>query len=262
VARLLHAGENVTKRLLYALPALLLAIAAATLLIRWRSGAWAPLVPTEEIVLERQNRALQQLVSVAESGALLNFEQVLVVVDQKLVQDLLSAATPLEGDVGNGFHVRIDSAESTFGDGVALVRLNGLASVAGRSASAAISVYGGLDVVELDRSSGRLRCQVSVYNVEATHSDILGFDLRRLSQALAEGGLARLLHFIEIPVRIEDRLEIPAITSGRIRIPSAEVPLQAGVREVKVFGGKLWISVGAVLAPVPPHQPASFRAAG
>jgi hypothetical protein len=258
----LHSSGSVTKRILRVVTVLVVAVCAAIFLIRWHRRSSTPNVPAEEIVLERQNRELQRLVSVAENGSLLSFDQVLVVVDQSLMQELLTAASPFEGDVGGGFHVRIDSARATFGDGVALVRLDGQASVAGHSASAAISVYGGLDVVELDPASGRLRCQISLFDVEATHSDILGWDLRKLGQALAEGGLAQLLHFIEIPVRLENRVEIPAIQSDRVRIPSAEVPLQTSVRDVKVFGGKLWISVGTVLSPVPPHRPATFAAAG
>jgi hypothetical protein len=39
-----------------------------------------------------------------------------------------------------------------------------------------MSVYGGLDVVELDPTSGVLRARVAVYAVEIPKADVLGID--------------------------------------------------------------------------------------
>ena len=75
----------------------------------------------------RQNEELVKLATAAENGTLLDFKGVLIIVDQVLVQDLLRAVTPLEADVGSGFHVKIDSANASFGDGVALVSMTGTA---------------------------------------------------------------------------------------------------------------------------------------
>ena len=78
---------------------------------------------------------------------------------------------------------------------MALVHLDGEASLVGREISAEMSIYGGLDVVELDPASGVLRARVGVYTVEIPKADVLGIDepARRLTQALAEGGLESLL---------------------------------------------------------------------
>jgi len=180
------------------------------------------------------------------------------VVDQGLVQDLVRSATPLEADVGGGFHVRVESAEASFADGLAVVRLDGQASVAGKAASADVKVYGAIDVVALDSKSGVLTCRVSVSGVEATHADVLGIHqpVRRLTEALTHGGLALLLGSIEIPVRIEDRLSIPAVDAHRLRIASADLPVQVAVQDVKVWGGKLWVSVKATIgaSPAPEAQ--------
>jgi hypothetical protein len=232
-------------------------VLAAGLLVASIAGAGARFIATEpepsaeEVVLRQQNAELVSLVAAAEAGKLFEFGQALVVVDQHLVQDLVSAVAPLEGDVGGGFHVRIESAEAAFGDGLALLRLHGRASSVGRSASAAMSVYGGLDVVELDPSSGMLRCRVKVFGVETTEADVLGVDraARRLTDALAAGGLARLLPAIEVPVQIRDRLALPEVRTSRLRIDAADVPVRAGVAGVTVFGGKLWVSLALGLDP-------------
>jgi len=209
----------------------------------------APPPSAEELVLQREVQKLRAQVEAAESGTLLDFDQMLVVVDQELVQRLLASATPLEGDV-EGFHVRIDTARAEFTNGVALVHLDGAASVVGRAVSADMSVYGGLDVVELDPASGVLRARLGVYAVEIPKADLLGIDqpARRLTKALAEGGLEALLGPIEVPVRIEDRLRLPALRTRRVRIPALDVPVAATVSSVRVFAGRLWVGVKAKVA--------------
>jgi hypothetical protein len=151
-----------------------------------------PLVSVKETLLVRQTQELGRLVAAAERKSLLDLGGILVVVDQALVQDLLRSAMPLEGDVGGGFHVRVDSAETSFADGLAIVRLDGKASVAGQTASGDVSVYG---AVELDATSGVMTCRVSVSGVDAAHADVLGVHqpVRRLTEALTQGGLALLL---------------------------------------------------------------------
>jgi hypothetical protein len=211
---------------------------------RWNLRRIHPAHSVEETVLAQQTVALQTLVDAAERGALVNFTQVLVVVDQSLVQDVLRAAMPIVGPVG-GFQVRLESADASFADGLALVHLSGKATLIESSVSADLRVYGGLEVVNLDPQSGRLRCEVRVFGVEADRANLLGIDgpLRGLTEALSHGGLAALLRFVEIPVRIDDHLMLPAVNSKRLRIRAADVSIRAQVAEVKVFGGKLWVAL-------------------
>jgi hypothetical protein len=163
---------------------------------------------------------------------------------------------PLEGDVGHGFHVRIERAEASFGDGVALLLLHGRASAVGKNASATLSVYGGLDVVRLDPASGVLRCNVKVFGVETTEADVLGLDrpVRRLTDALAQGGLASLLPGIDIPVSIHNQVSLPSLETRRVRIDAADIPLQASVGSVKVFGGRLWVGLSIGMEPSSPGE--------
>ncbi|HEY6555004.1 MAG TPA: hypothetical protein VI669_16735, partial [Vicinamibacteria bacterium] len=172
-----------------------------------------------------------------------------IVVSDVLVQDLLRAVTPLEANVGNGFHVRIESADAAFGDGVALVRMTGTASVGGASVGSKVTVFGAIDVVKLDAASGVLQCGVNLVSVEASDDGVLGHNdpVHRLTEALAEGGLSMLLGSLEIPISLEDRLEIPAVDSKRLGIAAETLPLTVAVRQVKVFGGRLWIFVDVAL---------------
>ena len=204
-----------------------------------------------EALLSRQNQELARLVAAADAGTLLDFQGMLIVVDQAVVQDLLRAVMPLEADVGGGFHVKIASADTVFGDGVALVRMTGAASVGGASVGTPVAVLAAIDVVELRPVTGVLECRVSILGVEAQDTGALGRGdpAGRLSEELARGGLALLLGSIEIPVSVEDRLSIPAVASKRLQIAARSIPLRIAVQQVKAFGGRLWIFVDATLSP-------------
>lgn len=205
----------------------------------------------QETLLTRQNQALVELTVAAERGTLLDFKDILVVVDQSLVQDLLRAVTPMSADVGNGFHVRIDSADTAFGDGVALVRMTDIASRDASTVGAEVTVFGAIDAVRIDPASGVLRCSVAILGVEAQDAKALGRNdpVGRLTEALAHGGLSLLLDGLEIPVRVEDHLKIPAVDSKRLQIVAEKLPLTVGARKIKVFGGKLWVFVEVALRP-------------
>jgi len=226
-------------------------------------------VSAREAVLIRQNQALGSLVPEAVAGGLLNFRGVLVVVDQTLIQDLINAVLPLEADVGGGFHVRITNVDSAFGDGVALVRLKGQANLGGASVGTSVTVFAVVDVVKIDPASGILRCDIGILAVEAEDAAALGRarlfgggdPVGRLTEALTNGGLSLLLGPLEIPVRIEDELSIPAVQSKRLQIPGEEFPLTVSAHRVKVFGGKLWVFVDVALASPPNAAPTPERSA-
>ena len=206
-----------------------------------------------EALRSRQNQELVKLTSAAENGTLLDFEGMLIVVDQALVQDLLRAVTPLEADVGSGFHVKIESADTAFGDGVALVSMTGTASVGGAPLGSRVTVLAAIDVVELHPVSGVLECRVSILGVDAQDARALGRGdpVGRLTEALTRGGLALLLGPLQIPVSVEDRLRVPEVESKRLQIAAEDLPLTIAVRQVKAFGGRLWVFVDAALAPSP-----------
>ncbi len=216
-------------------------------LVWWMSPFAPSRMSPQAALLSRQNQELLKLASAAESGTLLDFKGLLIVVNEVLVQDLLHAVTPVEADVGNGFHVKIESADATFGDGVALVRLAGTASVGGGAVGSPVAVYGAIDVVELDPSSGVLQCGVRILGVEAQDARALGWNdpVGRLTEALTRGGLAMLIGSLEIPVSVDNHMAIPAVDSKRVQITAENLPLTIAVQQVKVFGGRLWVFVDA-----------------
>src|SRR5262245_64931940 len=90
----------------------------------------SPRISAEEAVLQRQAQGLEALIRAAEKGPLIPFNQILVIVDQSLVQDLLTAAAPYERTIADKYRIRVENAGVMFEDGFALVRLDGRAALA------------------------------------------------------------------------------------------------------------------------------------
>jgi hypothetical protein len=215
-----------------------------------------------QAVLDRQRAGLESLLKEADAGPLVPFDRVLVVVDQALVQDLLASAMPYERVISR-FRIRVTAATVRFEDGFALVRLDGRASLAASPEAAAfadISVFGGLDVLDLDPDSGLLRGEVRVIAVDARRVTVMGVGAPEDTETLIEQlGKERLDAFsalarrLQIPVRLERAVTLPAVgPNGGVRIASALIPLQVGVRQVRALRGKLWVSIDAAVGSESP----------
>jgi hypothetical protein len=205
----------------------------------------------EEVLFERRTQGIKGLIAAARDGRLIPFDEVLVVVHDDLVQGLVEATLPYEQTLAERYRVRAESANVTFEDGFALVQLRGRASLLQDVDTAAeIDVYGAIDIVELDPATGVLRGRVKILGVETQRVDLAGIPapVRRLVDDLSREQLSAfepLLSNIEIPVKLEQTLSIPAVNQAGIKIQEAVLPMEAAVVDVKAFRGKLWVCVKA-----------------
>ena len=55
--------------------------------------------------------------------------------------------------------------------------------------------------------------------------------------------LADRLPPVQIPVKVQQSIDFPAVTSGPVRIDGARMPLQASVSQVLAGQGRLWVAV-------------------
>jgi len=219
----------------------------------------------EQAVAARQRQGLERLLAKEAQGALLPSEEVLVVVDQRLVQDVLTASLPYERVISDKYRVRVTAAGVTFDDGAAVVRLEGQASLAHggeAGATAEISVVGFLDVVELEPSSGILRGRIRIVAVDARRVDVLGVraPAERLVEDLSRESVEAfnvLASSVEIPVRLEREVTLPAVgPAGGVTIAAAAVPVRLAVVDLEAFRGRLWVSIDAATgAPAAPPSP-------
>jgi hypothetical protein len=211
-------------------------------------GRKPPLVSPQEALLARRVEGLRKLLAPASGESLLDFDQILVVVHQDVVRDLVRATTPFDKTIVDRYRIRVASAAAEFTDGFALVRLAGRAEIVDGPVSADVEVLGGLEVLGLEES-GLLRCQVRVLAVEAREANVAGLDepVRDLIESLGRDGLNALLSVIDVPVRVEDELVLPAVRTRRFRVAPAVVPVEARVAEVQVFADRLWVGVAAAV---------------
>jgi hypothetical protein len=207
-----------------------------------------PPVSAEEALLTRRVVGLRGLLAAGRSESLLDFKQILVVVPEDVVRDLLRATMPFEKTIADRYRIEVASAAAEFSDGFALVRLAGKAEMIGRPVSAEVEILGGLEVLGLEES-GLLRCQVRVFAVDAKEANVAGLDesVRKLVEDLGREGLNALLSVFDVPVRVENRLLLPAVNTRRLRLAAAEVPVTAKVVEVRVFAHRLWVGVTAAV---------------
>jgi hypothetical protein len=206
----------------------------------------------EQAVLERKREGLAALTAAARRGSLLSFDKMLVVADEGLVRQVVAATLPFEQVILDRYRIRVSRAEVHFDDGFGLVRLDGEASFADRTETeghAEVTVFGGLDVVALDPASGVLRGSVKIIAVDARRVNVYGVRSFMVEDLVEQLGRERLDAFsalasaIEIPVRLEGSVTLPAVGPGEVRIEAETVPVRASVADVKAFGGKLWVSV-------------------
>jgi hypothetical protein len=212
----------------------------------WMARDSPTLVSAEEALLTRRVEGLKTLLARANEGSLLDFQQILVVVHQDVVRDLVRASTPFEKTIVDRYRIRVASAAAEFSDGFALVRLAGRAEMIDRPVAAEVEVLGALEVLGLEES-GLLRCHVRIFAVEAREANVAGLDesVRELIESLGRDGLNALLSVIDVPLRVEDRLDLPAVDTRRLQVAAAVIPVEARVAEVRVFADRLWVGVEA-----------------
>jgi hypothetical protein len=234
-------------RILWSFPAALAALAMGASACK----APNPHPPLEEVLLEQKRVGLEQLIAAAKGGRIVPFDQVLAVVDQKLVQRLIEATVPFEQVIDDRYRIRVESVTATFEDGFALVELGARASLENEPETRAdVDLYGGLDIVELDPKTGILRGRVKILAVDTQRVDLKGFPapVRRMVDELGRERLSAfepLLSKIEIPVRLESELEIPAVDEPAVKIKKVVLPVAAELVDVKAFHNKLWVCASA-----------------
>jgi hypothetical protein len=231
-----------------------LAVCASVMLCACGGGVSQARLSAEEQNLQRSIRGLEAMLasSSAAGGRLVPFDQILVVVRQRLIQGLLDSALPIDQIVAAKYRISVSSARVLLEDGFAGIELQGRASLLAQPDVAAdLTVYGALDVVDLDAGSGSLRARVRIFAVEARRIEALGLPVpveqlvEDLSNQQVEN-FAPLLSAIDIPVSVGEDITLPAMgPEGGVTIGEARIPLGAVVEDVKSFRHRLWISIKA-----------------
>jgi hypothetical protein len=201
----------------------------------------------QRVVLEREVEGLREIVGRLETGEpMLPPDDVLVAVSDSLLRDLIAAQLPIDLDVDR-FHLTLKEAEAHF-RGSPLVRLRGTLTPRERpDLAATVSVFGALEDIRVEPATSTLRAGIAVDHLgietAAGIEQVLGGsrmdEVARLLRLQVEGRLPP----IQIPVKVQQTIDLPAVTTGPVRIHGATMPIQATVSQVLAGQGQLWISV-------------------
>ena len=201
----------------------------------------------QRVVLKREVVGLREAVARLERGeSLIPAGDVAVAIDDKLLRDLIAAQLPFELDV-KGFHASLTGVEVQF-RGSPIVTLRGSGFLRERPALAAsVSAIGALEDIKIDPATGMLGAKISVDHIGVERAA----GLEAVLSAAALDELARALRRqlgdqlppVQIPVKVQQAVELPAVTNGPVKIVGASMPLEVAVSSVFAGQGRLWIGV-------------------
>ena len=201
----------------------------------------------QKVALQREVEGAREILARLERGEpLLPRDDVAISVDHALVRDVLVAQLPFELDVDR-FHLVLTNAEVQF-QGNPAVRLRGRLNLKEQpDLSAAVEALGALEGIQVNAASSTLTAKIAVDHIGIT-------DATGIAQMLSGASLdevARLIRLevadrlpaVQIPVKVQQTVEFPAVQDGPVRIEGARMPLQVSVSQVTAGQGRLWVSV-------------------
>jgi hypothetical protein len=201
----------------------------------------------QKVVLKREVDGLREAAARLEKGQpILPLDDVAIAIDDTLLRDLIAAQLPFEMDVDR-FHLSLTEVEAHF-RGSPVVRLRGALNLKKRpDLAATVNVIGALEEIQVEPSSSILRARIAVDHIGIEKA--AGIELLLSGATMDE--VARMVRLqlkdrlppIQIPVKVQQSIDFPAVTTGPVRIDGARMPLQVAVSQVLAGQGRLWIAV-------------------
>ena len=199
---------------------------------------------------EREADGLRASLARAERGEpILPEDAVVVSVSESVIKEFLDAQLPFEVEAGS-FKVTLAQAAAVF-KGSPAVNLTGAIAPTGHpDLVGEVRAQGALEDIKVDPESGTLRATVAIDHVDLVK-------MAGLEKFIGKGSLDELARTVrkqleghvpevQIPVKIEQGIELPSITDGPVLIQGARMPLEVAVADVFAGGGLLWVAVKVV----------------
>ena len=228
------------------------ALAAAAFLFFWAHHFFAP-VPLRQFEASRLYHQVITLRSYAERESLAGFlppTDAVVSLREEFVQRALDLSLPIRQEFKNGqYEAVLDSAVLRMEDGSASVELTGHGHKRGELSAdqqVGLSVQGYLSAERIRPQVGTLDLGLIVTDVRSVSAGPVQLRnwIRPASHyfaSLRAEDWNESQHVIEIPVRIDQAIALPAIR-GTIAIPGVKVPLAVRASAVTVFEQRLAVS--------------------
>ena len=224
----------------------------------------------DRALLTRQVEQLRQLVHSAEQGPLFGPDQLVLVVDQRLIRTILAATLPWEIVVRERFRVRVHALECRFEDDLPLLRLDSHVAALGELGEqhfAELRLFAELTLTELDPQAGVVRGRLAliafeVQRLQPVDDNAMAMRLvEELGRLKLEAFLA-LARSFDLPLRLERQLRFPRVGAegSPVSLPAGRVTLAAETSRVRALGGRLWLALDATPGAWSPDDEATSAA--
>jgi len=204
----------------------------------------------QKAALEREVTGLRARVAKLERGEpILPEEAVVAAISEEVVGQFLAEQLPFDLEV-KSFKISLKTAEARF-SGSPSIKLAGTISPKEHpDLKGEVFLTGALDQIEVDPVSGTLRSKVAVDHIDLLQMAGLerflsGATVDELSRTVRKQ-LAGQIPPVQIPVMIEQRIDLPEVTTGPVRLHGATMPLKVEVADVFAGQGVLWIAIEVV----------------
>ena len=209
--------------------------------------AGASALRAQKAQLERELEGLRQSAAlVGRSESLIPASDVVVAIQDSLIQGLIARRLPINIEA-LPYRISLTAVEVGF-KGAPIVQLRGMVTRDGLPGiSVAARLIGALSGIEVDTTTFRLRARITADHLEIESTAGVGalFSGSSLDDVaeLLRLQLVAQLPVVEIPVRVQEDIVIPAVTDGPVQLAGARFPVKASVSRVFAANGRLWIGL-------------------
>jgi hypothetical protein len=212
----------------------------------------------QKALIQREVEGLRASVAKLDGGQrLFPDDAVLVSIAERVIKEFVDAQLPFDVEL-ESYRIQLKAATARF-HGSPTVNLTGtIVHKDHPDFVGEVSALGALESIELAKETGTLRARLAVSHVDLLQMGGLekflsGSTVDELARRVRLQ-LADRLPVIQIPVKIEQSVDLPAVTEGPVRLHGASMPLAVSVAEVAAGQGVLWIAIRVVpgeLVPAP-----------
>jgi hypothetical protein len=202
------------------------------------------------VVLEREVKGLRESVARLERGdPLFPEDAVLISISEGVVKEFVDAQLPFTVELET-FRIELEAAQAHFLGSPSVALTGTIVHKEHPHYVGEVSAIGALESIEVDAKTGTLRAELAVDHVDllkmaGLETFLAGDTLDELARRVRLQ-LKGHLPVVQIPVRIEQAIELPAVTEGPVRLHGASMPLAVSVTDVVAGQGVLWIAVRVV----------------